>query len=88
MSSERFGKIATFINLLKRRKILTKFKAYWAYAGERAAKTVAQTALATITAAGVIGVLEVDWVQILSVAGLAGVMSLLTSVLQYDRAGE
>ncbi len=67
---------------------MTKFKAYWAYAGERAAKTVAQTALATITAAGFIGVLEVDWIQIISVAGLAGIMSLLTSVLQYDRAGE
>lgn len=67
---------------------MEKIKRYWDYAGERAAKTVAQTALATITAAGVIGVLEVDWVQILSVAALAGIMSLLTSVLQYDKAGE
>lgn len=67
---------------------MEKIKRYWDYAGERAAKTVAQTAIATMTAAGVIGILEVDWVQVLSVSGLAGIMSLLTSVLQYDKAGE
>ena len=67
---------------------MEKIKRYWDYSAERAAKTVAQTAIATMTAAGVIGILEVDWVQVLSVAGLAGVMSLLTSVLQYDKAGE
>jgi hypothetical protein len=41
--------------------------------------------LATIgvTAAGII---EVDWVQVLSVSALAGLMSLLTSVLTYDKA--
>lgn len=67
---------------------MDKIKRYWDYAAERAAKTVAQTALAAITAAGVIGILNLDWVQILSVSALAGIMSLLTSVLQYDRAGE
>lgn len=67
---------------------MEKIKRYWDYAGERAAKTVAQTAIATMTAAGVIGILEVDWVQVVSVSGLAGIMSLLTSVLQYDKAGE
>jgi hypothetical protein len=29
--------------------------------------------------------LDVDWVQVLSVSALAGVMSLLTSVLTYDK---
>jgi hypothetical protein len=67
---------------------MEKWNRYWAYSGERAIKTVAQSALAVITASGVIGILDLDVVQILSVSGLAGLMSLLTSVLQYDKAGE
>lgn len=63
---------------------MDKLKKYWAYAGERAIKTVAQTALATI-GVGAVGILEVDWVNVGSVSALAGIMSLLTSVLQYDR---
>lgn len=63
---------------------MEKFKRYWAYAGERAVKTVAQTALATI-GVGAVGIFEVDWVNVGSVSALAGIMSLLTSVLQYDR---
>jgi hypothetical protein len=64
---------------------MDKWIAYWSFAGERAVKTVAQVALATIgvTAAGII---EVDWLQVLSVSALAGIMSLLTSVLTYDKA--
>ncbi len=64
---------------------MDKWIAYWNFAGERAVKTVAQVALATIgvTAAGII---EVDWLQVLSVSALAGIMSLLTSVLTYDKA--
>ena len=67
---------------------MDKWKAYWDYSGERAVKTVAQSALAVITASGVIGILDLDVVEILSVSGLAGLMSLLTSVLQYDKAGK
>jgi hypothetical protein len=67
---------------------MEKWNKYWAYAGERAIKTVAQSALAVITASGVIGILDLDVVQILSVSGMAGLMSLLTSVLQYDKAGK
>lgn len=63
---------------------MDKLKSYWEYAAERAIKTVAQTALATI-GVGAAGILDVDWANIASVAALAGVMSLLTSVLQYDR---
>ena len=67
---------------------MDKWNRYWAYSGERAIKTVAQSALAVITASGVIGILDLDVVQILSVSGLAGLMSLLTSVLQYDKGDE
>jgi len=62
-----------------------KLKAYWGFAGERAVKTVAQVAIATIGVSAV-GILDVDWSQVASVAALAGVMSLLTSVLTYDKA--
>ena len=47
-------------------------------AGIRALKTVAQTAVATIGTTAAIG--QVDWLMVLSTAGLAGILSLLTSV--------
>jgi hypothetical protein len=63
---------------------MDKLKKYWDYAGERAVKTVAQVAIATI-GVGAAGILEVDWLNVASVSALAGIMSLLTSVLQYDQ---
>lgn len=63
---------------------MDKWMKYWDYAGERAIKTCAQVAIATI-GVGAAGILEVDWINVGSVSALAGVMSLLTSVLQYDR---
>ena len=57
-------------------------KAYWSKwikaAGMRAVKTVAQTAVATVGTAAVMG--EVNWVMVGSAAALSGVLSLLTSV--------
>lgn len=47
-------------------------------AGIRAIKTVCQTAIATIGTATLFE--EVNWLMILSASGLAGVLSLLTSI--------
>lgn len=47
-------------------------------AGIRAIKTVAQTAVASIGTAVVLG--EVNWIMVISASALAGVLSLLTSV--------
>jgi hypothetical protein len=47
-------------------------------AGIRALKTVAQTAAATIGTTAAIG--NVDWIMVLSTAGLAGILSVLTSL--------
>jgi hypothetical protein len=54
-------------------------KAFWVDTFDRAVSTVAQAAVATLTA-GVTGILEVDWVGVASVAGLAGAVSVLTSI--------
>lgn len=53
--------------------------AFWLAAGERAVKTVAQTAAALLVAGGT-GLLDTDWAAAASVAGMAGVVSLLTSI--------
>ena len=62
---------------------MDKWKKYWSFATERAVKTCAQVALAGMLAGS--GILDVDWLQIASVSLLAGIMSLLTSVLTYDK---
>lgn len=54
------------------------FKDWAKAAGMRAIKTVAQTAVATIGTAAVMG--EVNWAMVASASALAGVVSLLTSV--------
>ena len=56
----------------------TKILAWLHAAGIRAIKTVAQTAVATIGTAAVLG--DVNWLMVGSAAVLAGVLSLLTSV--------
>ena len=57
---------------------MTNFKTWIKAAGIRALKTVAQTAIATIGTSAIIS--EVNWIIVLSASGLAGLLSLLTSV--------
>ena len=56
-------------------EFLTWFKA----AGVRALKTVAQTAVGMLSGE-MLGIMDADWLAVLSVAAMAGVVSLLTSV--------
>lgn len=51
---------------------------WWKCAAIRAVKTVAQTAVGVIGASAVM--VDVNWLTVISAAGLAGVVSLLTSV--------
>lgn len=55
-----------------------KAKKWIKAAGIRAIRTIAQTALATIGTAAVMG--AVDWGMVASAAALAGVLSILTSI--------
>jgi hypothetical protein len=54
-------------------------KKFWVDAFDRAVATFAQAGVATLTA-GVTGLLDVDWAQGASVAGLAALVSVLSSV--------
>ena len=54
-------------------------KEWFKAAGIRAIKTVAQTAVATIGTAVAMG--DVNWVLVASASALAGVLSLLTSIV-------
>lgn len=63
---------------VKGRSIMKNFKSWIKAAGIRALKTVAQTAVATIGTS--VAFSEVNWILVLSASGLAGVLSLLTSI--------
>lgn len=52
---------------------------FWAASAERALKTTCQVAV-SLLAVGTTGILDVDWLNVLSVSALAGVVSVLTSV--------
>lgn len=54
-------------------------KDFWIDVADRAISTTAQAAIGVLTA-GVTGILQVDPIQLASVAGLAGAVSVLTSV--------
>lgn len=54
------------------------WKSWIKWAGLRAIKTVAQTAIATIGTTALLT--EVNWLVVLSASALSGVLSLLTSI--------
>jgi len=64
---------------------MDKLKQFHTYATERAVKTFAQTMLGVITASAALSIIDINFVEVLGVSALATLMSLLTSVLQYDR---
>lgn len=53
---------------------------FWSYAGERAIKTVAQSALAFL-GTGTVGLFTIDWYSLISVSLGAGLLSILTSIV-------
>lgn len=52
---------------------------FWNYAGERAIKTFAQSAVAVI-GAGTVGLFSIDVAALVSVSAGAALMSILTSI--------
>lgn len=59
-------------------KVSVNTKAWMKAAAVRAVKTMAQTAVATIGTAAAMG--DVNWMMVVSAAGLAGTLSVLTSI--------
>lgn len=55
------------------------FKDWAKAAGIRAVKTFAQTALSMLTVGQ--AVIDVNWINVISVSGVAAIISLLTSVV-------
>jgi|TARA_R110000744_G_scaffold32469_5_gene75994 hypothetical protein len=53
---------------------------FWSFSSERAIKTFAQAAIATL-GGGSIGLLDVDWAGVASVSAGAAVLSILTSIV-------
>lgn len=54
-------------------------KKWWKCAGIRAIKTMAQTAVAML-GTNAVGMTDIDWLNVASVAIVAGVASMLTSI--------
>lgn len=57
---------------------MLKDKSFWKAAVVRMVKTIAQTALSLLTVGQ--AVLDVDWLNVISVSAVAGLISLLTSI--------
>jgi len=62
---------------------MDKFQGWLGYALERAIKTFAQTFLAVVGGGQLVGIADVDWLGAASIAAVASVLSLLTSVVAW-----
>lgn len=62
-------------------------KVFWIDTIERSVKTFAQAAVAVLTS-NVVGLLDVDFVTLASVSGLAAVISMLTSIASGQVGGK
>lgn len=54
-------------------------KAFWKAAALRAIRTICQTAIATIGTAAVLS--DINWVMVGSASAVAGILSILTSIV-------
>lgn len=57
------------------------YKEWLKAAGIRSLRTIAQTALAMLTVEGVRSITDVDWLGVLGVSALAGLVSFMTSIV-------
>lgn len=62
-------------------------KAFWRAAAERATKSAAYSASATLIASGA-GIIDAAWLDCLSVSGMAAVLSLLGSIASDAATGD
>jgi len=58
---------------------------FWSYAGERAIKTFAQAAIASL-GAGSVGLFSIDYAGLISVSAGAALLSVLTSIVAKSEA--
>lgn len=58
---------------------MKNWKTWLKAAAVRCVKTIAQTAVGMLTG-NMVGIMDVDWVAVLSVSAMAGIVSLLTSL--------
>lgn len=56
-----------------------KMKLWIKAAAIRSVKTVSQTAVSMLTG-NMVGIVDVDWLAVLSVSAMAGIVSILTSI--------
>lgn len=76
-----------FMGVKKGREMLVIFtKAFWAYAFERAVKTAAQAAVGALGSTALLH--EVDFTLVASAAGIAAMISVLTSLASDWETGE
>ena len=55
--------------------------AFWKSAGERAIKTAAQAAITILGTDQFVSAMDVNWVEVGGIALLAGILSILTSIV-------